>query len=97
MHKFIKNETNKFSVLDIPGIKQSKHEVRAKDRANKESGARQIADAGLIGGNYTKSNGETFINHRLSVFDRLYKVQEDKIAAMEDIPIKIILEPVYLT
>jgi len=92
------NTTAKFGVFDLPNVTQSlsiadgsANGKREKDRANKESGDRISDGVGLIGGSFTKSDGSSYISHRSSVFDRLYAIQEAKIAAIPDTPIVVTL------
>ena len=87
-----KSDTLKFSVFDLASVKvdhKKSDKSRDKQRANKESGARQDNNAGHIGGEFTITPNPPFLTQREEVFNKYLTRYEAQIAAMPDQPITI--------
>ncbi len=89
------HRTKAFAVLDFPNVNVNNDLIkdtekgktdkvqRAVTRANQEHGDR-MANAGLIGGEFTVTQSAAFVSHRLPLFDQLWDAQELAKNSMKD-------------
>jgi len=93
------NKTCKFTVLDPTGVKvnhlnsiEASGKGREKQRAIKSSaGSIKNAEGIRIGGSFTPTKNPSFLAHRVSVFDRCLKQQEEILSSKPRVPIQITL------
>ena len=72
-----KNPTLKFAVYDLATVKvdhKKSDKARDKQRANKESGARQESNAGHIGGDFAITPNPPFLSQREEMFNKYFLV-----------------------
>mmetsp|Transcript_12186 Transcript_12186/g.11023 ORF Transcript_12186/g.11023 Transcript_12186/m.11023 type:complete len:757 (-) Transcript_12186:24-2294(-) len=84
------NQTNKFSVLDLPNIQVNHSKGKQGSRANKESGER-INNDQLIGGSFSIQSNPSFINERLEIFEKLFSYYDSINKSKQDITISVTL------